>query len=108
LAPKFDPWSSSGTFPYVNIEYSIDNGVSWAAIVTSTLNDGSYTWAVPAAPSDLCLVRISSSDQNHEPSDISDAVFSIVSQGPAITVTSPNGGEGKTRGQAEIMIFLMR
>jgi RHS repeat-associated protein len=87
-------WDSSGTFPYVNIEYSIDDGVSWAMIVTSTDNDGNYTWGVPGMPSELCLVRISNSDQDNEPSDVSDAVFSIVSIGPAITVTSPNGGEG--------------
>jgi RHS repeat-associated protein len=87
-------WDSSGAFPFVNIEYSIDNGVSWAAIVTSTDNDGNYTWGVPGMPSELCLVRISNSDQDNEPSDVSDAVFSIVSQGPAITVISPNGGEG--------------
>jgi RHS repeat-associated protein len=87
-------WDSSGAFSYVNIEYSIDNGVSWAVIVTSTDNDGSYTWGVVGTPSDLCLVCISNSDQDNEPSDVSDAVFSIASTGPAITVTSPNGGEG--------------
>jgi hypothetical protein len=87
-------WDSSGAFPYVNIEYSIDDGVSWTAIVTSTTNDGSYTWGVPGTPSEFCLVRISNSDRDNEPSDVSDGVFSIISTGPAITVTSPNGAEG--------------
>jgi RHS repeat-associated protein len=86
-------WDSSGDIQNVNIEYSIDEGDSWAAVVTSTANDGSYTWPVPVTPSDLCLVRISNSDRDNEPTDVSDAVFSIVTIGPTITVISPNGGE---------------
>jgi RHS repeat-associated protein len=40
-------------------------------------------------------VRIQANDEDKEPSDISDAVFSIVSEiEPSITVTSPNGSEG--------------
>jgi RHS repeat-associated protein len=99
-------WDSSGAFPYVNIEYSVDNGVSWAMIVNSTDNDGNYPWTVPATPSDLCLVRISNSDQDNEPADVSDAVFSIVSTGSSITVTSPNGGEGLVIGAAHNITWI--
>jgi hypothetical protein len=87
-------WTSQGSIDYVMIEYSIDNGFSWIRIAASTVNSGSYNWTVPDTPSDECLVRISGDDIDDEPSDVSDAVYSIVSQIPeSITVTSPNGGE---------------
>jgi hypothetical protein len=90
-------WTSTGPIADVIIEYSTDNGSSWETIEISTANDGSYNWVVPGTPSDIsedCLVRISGVDGDLHPSDVSDAVFSIVeSTFPTITVTSPNGGE---------------
>ena len=83
-------WSSTGAIENVNIEYSIDNGNSWTEIIASTSNDGSYEWTVPDNPSDNCLIRIS--DTDGEPSDVSDAVFFIVTSA-SITITTPNGGE---------------
>jgi subtilisin family serine protease len=84
-------WSSTGgTIEDVKIEYSIDNGTSWTEIIASTTNNGSYDWTVPDNPSDNCLIRVSDTDE--ELSDVSDAVFSIVSPA-SITVTSPNGDE---------------
>jgi hypothetical protein len=87
-------WTSTGTVGDVKIEYSTDNGTNWTTIVVSTDNDGRYKWTVPDNPSDNCLVRISGIDEDENPSDVSDAVFSIVPlSSAAITVTSPNGGE---------------
>ena len=83
-------WTSSGTSGNVRIEYSINNGSSWADIIATTPDDGSYTWTVPNTPSTNCLVRIS--DVDGSPTDQSNAVFTI-SAIPAITVTAPNGGE---------------
>ncbi|UCH97903.1 MAG: hypothetical protein JSV88_13900, partial [Candidatus Aminicenantes bacterium] len=92
-------WTSAGNVGDVKIEYSTDNGASWITIVVSTDNDGNYTWTVPDNSSDNCLVRISGIDSDDNPSDVSDAVFSIVpSSSPFITVTSPNGGERLTVG----------
>jgi len=85
-------WTSSGTSGNVHIEYSINNGSSWADIIASTPDNSVYSWTVPNTPSDSCLVRMSDTDGN--PSDTSDAVFTISSVPPNITVTSPNGGEG--------------
>ena len=95
-------WTSQGTVGNVMIDYSINNGGSWITIVQSTENDGSYNWNVPATPSDNCLVRVSEMDGDGSPSDVSDAVFSIVSPVTgSITLRSPNGGEtwsaGSTR-----------
>jgi len=85
-------WTSSGTVGNVKIEYSTNNGTNWSTIVSSTANDGSYSWTVPAVSSSNCKVRISETDG--DPSDTSDSVFSIVTaSNPEITVTSPNGGE---------------
>jgi hypothetical protein len=85
-------WSSTGTVGNVMIEYSTNNGSAWSTIVSSTANDGSYSWTVPAVSSSNCKVRITETDG--DPSDTSDSVFSIVtSSNPGITVTSPNGGE---------------
>ncbi|GAJ00049.1 unnamed protein product, partial [marine sediment metagenome] len=68
----------------------------------STENDGSFNWNVPAKPSDNCLVRISETDEDGGPSDISDAVFSIVSPVPgSINVRSPNGGESWVAGSTQ-------
>jgi len=81
-------WTSSGTSGNVKIEYSTDNGSSWTEEITSTPDDGSYSWTIPDAPSDSCLVRVS--DTSGSPSDTSDSLFAIT---PYITVISPNGGE---------------
>jgi hypothetical protein len=85
-------WSSTGTVGNVKIEYSTNNGTGWSTIVSSTANDGGYSWTVPAVSSSNCKVRISETDG--DPSDTSDSVFSIVTaSNPEITVISPNGGE---------------
>jgi hypothetical protein len=83
-------WISIGIVGDVRIEYSVDNGVNWIEIVSSTENDGLYYWIIPNTISAQCLVRVSETDGS--PADISDHVFSIVDI-PGITVTSPNGGE---------------
>ncbi|MGD2091709.1 MAG: fibronectin type III domain-containing protein [Candidatus Aminicenantes bacterium] len=85
-------WTSSQVQEEVKIEYSTDNGTTWASVLLSTSNDGTYNWTVPDNPSKDCLIRVSETDG--EPSDVSDLTFSIVSPSTAtITVTSPNGGE---------------
>jgi hypothetical protein len=89
-------WTTTGTVGDVKIEYSINNGSSWATIVSSTANDGSHDWPVPDEPSDMCLVRISEAGNSGDEGiwDVSDAEFSIVSTiTAAVTVIFPNGGE---------------
>jgi hypothetical protein len=87
-------WTTTGTIDNVDIEYSLDSGASWNSIVIATANNGIYSWTAADTPSDNCLVRISKADSDGNSSDTSDAVFSIVSSSPSITVTFPNGGEG--------------
>jgi len=82
-------WTSNGTSGNVQIEYSTNNGSSWADVIASTADDGTHSCTIPNEPSDSCLVRVS--DTAGSPTDVSDSLFTISS--PSITVTSPNGGE---------------
>jgi len=73
-------WSSTGTVGNVKIEYTANNGSSWSTVVSSTANDGAYTWKIPNTPSNLCKVRIKEASDG-SPSDTSNSVFSITSGG---------------------------
>jgi len=89
-------WTTTGIVGAVSIEYSVNGGGEWIEIASPEPNDGSYNWTVPDPPSGDCLVRISGNDTDpdYELSDVSNAVFAITEAGtPALTVTSPNGGE---------------
>ena len=76
-------WTNTGTISNVRIEISTDAGTSYATIVTSTSNTGSYNWTVPNSPSTTVKIRISSDDGSI--SDTSDDNFMISTAG---------GGEG--------------
>jgi len=80
-------WSAQGTVADVKLEYSTDNGSSWATIANSTANDGNYGWTIPNAVSNQCLVRISEAEDG-DPSDVSNGVFAIVSSGGGSTSLS--------------------
>lgn len=97
-------WETTGSVGYVAIDYSTDSGDNWTEIIQSTENDGSYDWTVADTASDYCLVRVNDADSGGQPSDTSDAVFSIVPH-PSITVTSPNGGEQWQAGSSQIITW---
>lgn len=80
----------------VSIDFSIDNGVTFQTVVTSTPSTGSYIWTIPNLPSTKCLIKISDKT-NSTINDKSNEVFTV-SQTPYITVLSPNGGEKWTAG----------
>lgn len=81
-------WTSTGTSNFYDVHYSIDNGVTWAALATNW-GQTSFTWTIPNVQSNQVLVRVR--DANNNPIvDISDAVFSI---NAILIVTSANGGE---------------
>ncbi|MCX6584480.1 MAG: Ig-like domain-containing protein [Candidatus Aminicenantes bacterium] len=74
-------WTSTGTVGDVKIVYSTDNGVTWKYVISATLNDGSYGWTVPEAPSSKCLVRINAISDSFI-TDTGNAVFRISSGKP--------------------------
>lgn len=83
-------WNSAGVST-VNLEYTLNNGVSWTVITSSTnAANGYYAWSVPSSPSSNCRVRVTDND-NSSRSDMSNNVFTIPA--PSVTLTSPNGGE---------------
>jgi len=57
----------------VKIQYSLDNGMNWNAIINETEDDGEYKWSVPGVTSKFGLIRISAvaddsiSDQSDSP-----------------------------------------
>jgi len=66
-------WSGSGVTK-VNIEYTVDNGISWNNIVSNITSTGAYSWdPVPNVTSTQCLVRIT---------DAADGKTTAVSNGP--------------------------
>jgi len=79
-------WTASSIIPFVRLEYSIDNGVTYTEITASTPNDGSYTWTVPAQVTDQARIRIKDA-LDGLPSDASDGPFSISA---LVTLTVPD------------------
>jgi hypothetical protein len=70
-------WNHTGTVGGVNIEFSIDNGKTWAGVYPPNIgNTGSYLWLVADVESQQCLVRIKNA-ANTAISDVSNAVFRI-------------------------------
>lgn len=95
-------WTSGGDVDDVKIKYSATGGETWSVISPSTPNNGGFQWSVPDTPSESCLVRLKVVDEDDGPSDMSDAVFSIVTpQPPSLTITSPNGAEIWTAGMVQ-------
>ena len=84
-------WAKEGLVGNLTLEYSLNNGASWATIATDVSPGlGTYTWTLPNNLSSQCLVRIKDLSRATT-TDTSNAVFSIFT--PSVTLTSPNGTE---------------
>ena len=81
-------WSFPPSSGNVRVEFSANGGVSWSTLFSSTANDGTEAWTVPATPTTQGRIRVTSVS-NGSITDTSDSNFSIAN----ITVNSPNGGE---------------
>lgn len=74
-APYEIRWTWSGTTTHASLSYSTDGFVAVKqTIVTSTLNDGAYTWTTPVTPSTTTRVRVADTG-NPAIYDDSDADF---------------------------------
>jgi len=83
-------WSSTNLSgaSTLNIELSLDGGITWSTLIANTPNDGSQAWPIGIqTPSTSARIRISTTCNNSF-SDINDVNFTIAI--PAITVTAPN------------------
>ncbi|MBN2357173.1 hypothetical protein JXO59_13745 [candidate division KSB1 bacterium] len=85
-------WTSLNFTGNVKIELSTNGGTSYTTIAASVANTGSYAWTVPNSPSTTCRIRISDVVDNN-PTDISNANFTIAPEPIDLVVTYPNGGE---------------
>ncbi|THH41171.1 GDSL-type esterase/lipase family protein [Neolewinella litorea] len=74
-------WESQNLTDVV-LEYSINNGQDWTTIDTVPAFDRSYSWTVPATPTDSALVRILADSLF----DVSDSVFEISSDTTSCTI----------------------
>ncbi|MBI4314225.1 MAG: hypothetical protein HY594_05370, partial [Candidatus Omnitrophica bacterium] len=89
-------WTSAGSVTNVKLEYSINSGGSWLALLGSTPNDGTQNWTIPDNISATARVRVSDpADVTAE--DSSDNDFKIRSN---FVLTAPNGGEVWTVGES--------
>ncbi|WP_417266134.1 T9SS type A sorting domain-containing protein [Brumimicrobium sp.] len=69
-------WDASTFYSSVRIDYSLDNGVTWIPVVTSTSNDGSHPWSLPNGPESNVQVKVTQTNDLSQ-FDITDASFSI-------------------------------
>ncbi|MFC1540617.1 IPT/TIG domain-containing protein [Candidatus Margulisiibacteriota bacterium] len=85
-------WTATG-MTNVSIHYSVNGGTSWTAIIASTPNDGTHSWAIPGTiDSTECRIRVRDASDN-TPSDMSDADFTIEAiTTPTVTDISPISG----------------
>lgn len=81
-------YNLQGGVTNVNLEYSLDNGVTWVTITNNT-SGGAYNWIVPNVDSDQALVRVTDVGNTCN-SATSAAVLSLISE---VEITTPNGGE---------------
>ena len=90
-------WDAAGDVGRVNLKYSTDSGQSYKIINTvgSLAGGNSYAWAVPSDITSQARVKVEDAviEQVYSASSVD---FSIIY--PAITITSPNGGESWAAG----------
>lgn len=94
-------WNSNINVSRINLDYSLDNGVTWTGIGNYISNSGSYLWTTPNAMTPDARIRVLSYYDNNQ-FDISDTTFNIGFQAPqSLSLTSPNGGENFLPGAIE-------
>jgi hypothetical protein len=90
-------WEAPPDATKFKLEYSLDNGATWKAVVSGFVTDRGYDWPVPVPPNNKtkCLVRVKAYWIGYNGSnqklgaDASDAPFTI----EVLKLDAPNGGE---------------
>ncbi|MEW6365916.1 MAG: RHS repeat-associated core domain-containing protein [Acidobacteriota bacterium] len=88
-------WRAEGDFgtQTMAIKYSTNNGTSWKPVEGANALDPkrkSFRWTVPNEPSEQCLIRIHTGNEDTE--DRGDGTFTIEPSNREIKVVYPNGG----------------
>ncbi|MCF8457826.1 MAG: hypothetical protein K9H62_18005 [Bacteroidales bacterium] len=97
-------WSSTGSFDYVEIWYSIDWGNNYNYIDDHAFNDGLFEWTVPNITTSSAVIKINQFG-NTSVVDYSNNVFSINAVTNSVTLTSPNGGEVLSPGSSHYITW---
>lgn len=85
FAPTIIKWTATDpqndAIPYVNIQYSPDNGLTWHTIASGISNSGSYAWNTTGlAQGSQYLVKVTAYDSHNAPGyDTTDCPFTIMS-----------------------------
>lgn len=88
-------WDSENAGSYVKIQYKL--GSSYYTIISSTYNDGSYSWLIPSTLSSSSSYQIKITSTSDSSIYGHSGYFSIGER--SITITSPSGGETWYRGE---------
>ena len=84
-------WSTTGTVPQVNLDYSTNSGLNWTPITGAPIaNTGAKLWTVPDAISDFCRVRVTDAN-DPDAKDTSAGDFFIKGK---LQITSPTDSTG--------------
>ncbi|NBV13584.1 MAG: T9SS C-terminal target domain-containing protein [Sphingobacteriia bacterium] len=95
-------WNAFG-ISNVRLSYSTDNGSTFSTIATVAGNTGFYNWAsIANAPSSQWIIRIQD-DLNLTVLDLSDAVFTVLSQ-PTLNATRYSGGSYDGYAKADTLL----
>ena len=93
-------WTPTGTFDYVQVQYSTDNGTSYNDITGAesiSASQGYYDWQVYDAVSDTVRIRVSNTGSEPVDAGISDQIAIK----PTLTITAPTSSSfwevGKTK-----------
>lgn len=81
-------WTSQNV-ALVNLEYSIDSGLTWQNIASNLNNTGSFNWQVPLPASTHCFVKVVAAN-NVNVFDASNAQFEIQYVPIYVDLSSPN------------------
>ncbi len=76
-SPQVITWTTQGSIPKVNLDYTTNDGGIWIPIISGISNVGSANWNLPDIKSNSVKVRVSNQDDNTV-TDISDNVFNII------------------------------
>ena len=102
-------WKSFYYNGFVNVYWSIDNGVHWTTMAYVKDASDQRIWQVPNTSSDACLIRVADAFDDH-PSAVLPAPFKILPPGSVpsqarTVLLSPSGGEFWRAGSQHNLIW---
>jgi|GEM_PF-1078717 len=74
---EWDTTQTDDPINYINLDYSIDGGVTWKEIERTLDDTGTYQWTVPNWDSEECRVRATAVDEEYRTSYDSSGTFTI-------------------------------